>query len=107
MSVAMTLRVAMVRVAMAVSDSTLCTVAAVPMSVGMSRMCRLCETAQRHDAKANTAKRQTERIGVHGWVSARPITKKGVTRTAKAVTASLPIDRRTHRNYTCTLDRRF
>ena len=59
-------------------------VAAVPVRMGVTRVCCLCETAQRHDAKTNTAERQSERVGVHDWVSARPTTKKGVTRTAKS-----------------------
>ena len=40
-------------------------VATVPVRVGVTRMCCVCETAQRHDAKTNTTERQSERVGVH------------------------------------------
>jgi hypothetical protein len=33
--------------------------------VAVASVRRLGETAQRHDAKANSAERQTERVGVH------------------------------------------
>ena len=38
---------------------------AMPVGMAMNRMRCLCETAQRHDAEANTSERQTERVGVH------------------------------------------
>ena len=48
-------------------------VACVPVTlavrgVAVTRVRRVCETAQSHDAEANSAKRQTERVGVHGVV---------------------------------------
>jgi hypothetical protein len=36
--------------------------------VAVTRVRCLCETAQRHDAEANSTERQAERVGVHDWV---------------------------------------
>ena len=36
-------------------------------AVAVTHMRCLRKTAQSHDAEANTAERQTERVGVHGW----------------------------------------
>ena len=42
------------------------------VGVAVARVCRrLCETAQSHDAETNTAKRQTERVGIHEWMCVR------------------------------------
>jgi hypothetical protein len=37
-------------------------------AVAVTCVCSLRETAQSHDAETDTTERQTERVGVHGWV---------------------------------------
>ena len=57
--------------AMAVTGMRVTSVPVPLGTVAVTRVRRLCETAQRHDAETNTPERQTERVGVHGWLRAR------------------------------------
>jgi len=51
-------------------------ISAMPVGMPVSRMRRVCNTAQRHDAEADTSERQAERVGIH-WVVRRAYNAKG------------------------------